>query len=133
MYLLAILKRCNLQHQEIRTSKLHLCLNMSASATEIMTKTNDIKLTELHPGSMAEIMGLGFANGATEDVSRFLQDAVTNVHPPISPSVNPYGVVVLCGTKLTDEMHIELARIFGELDDVKPYVVAGRKNRLKYE
>jgi alpha-ketoglutarate-dependent 2,4-dichlorophenoxyacetate dioxygenase len=42
-------------------------------------------------------------------------------------------VVVLRATKLTDETHIELARKFGELDDVKPYVAAGRKNRLKYD
>lgn len=41
-------------------------------------------------------------------------------------------MVVLRGTKLTDETHLELARKFGELDDVKPYVSAGRKNRLKY-
>lgn len=34
---------------------------------------------------------------------------------------------------MTDESHIELARKFGELDDVKPYNKAGRKNRLKYD
>lgn len=35
-------------------------------------------------------------------------------------------------TGLTDEAHIEFSRKFGELDDVKPYIAAGRKNRLKY-
>lgn len=36
-------------------------------------------------------------------------------------------------SQLTDESHIRLARMFGDLDDVKPYVAAGRKNRLKYD
>lgn len=36
-------------------------------------------------------------------------------------------------SQLTDETHIKLARMFGDLDDVKPYVAAGRKNRLKYD
>ena len=36
-------------------------------------------------------------------------------------------------TQLQDETHIALGRQFGELDDVKPYISAGRKNRLKYD
>lgn len=43
-----------------------------------------------------------------------------------------YGVVVLRNTGLTDEKHIALSRRFGELDDVTPYISAGRKHRLKY-
>lgn len=42
-------------------------------------------------------------------------------------------MAVLCKTNLNDETHLELARKFGELDDVKPYNKAGRKNRLKYD
>ncbi len=44
-----------------------------------------------------------------------------------------YGVVVFRGTALDDKGHVEFAQRFGELDDVKPYTVAGRKHRLKYE
>lgn len=44
-----------------------------------------------------------------------------------------YGVLVFRGTSLTDESHLAFARHFGELDDVKPYVKAGRPNRLKYD
>lgn len=44
-----------------------------------------------------------------------------------------YGVIVFRKTGLTDETHLEFARRFGELDDVKPYIKAGRKNRLKYD
>lgn len=44
-----------------------------------------------------------------------------------------YGVVVFRSTGLTDEAHIAFSKQFGELDDVKPYVAAGRKSRLKYD
>ena len=36
-------------------------------------------------------------------------------------------------TNLADKSHIDFAKRFGELDDIKPYVAAGRKNRLKYD
>jgi alpha-ketoglutarate-dependent 2,4-dichlorophenoxyacetate dioxygenase len=42
-------------------------------------------------------------------------------------------VVVIRSTNLADESHIAFARRFGELDDIKPYIAAGRKNRLKYD
>lgn len=51
----------------------------------------------------------------------------------ILSSVTQYGVVVIRGTTLTDETHLELSRKFGELDDVTPYNLAGRKHRLKYD
>lgn len=35
-------------------------------------------------------------------------------------------------TGLTDETHIALGRQFGALDDVKPYIAAGRKMRCRY-
>jgi alpha-ketoglutarate-dependent 2,4-dichlorophenoxyacetate dioxygenase len=49
--------------------------------------------------------------------------------------INPlqYGVLVFRNTSLDDKSHIEFARKFGELDDIKPYLAAGRKNRLAYD
>jgi hypothetical protein len=41
--------------------------------------------------------------------------------------------VVFRGTTLDDKAHIEFARRFGELDDIKPYLAEGRKNRLQYD
>jgi alpha-ketoglutarate-dependent 2,4-dichlorophenoxyacetate dioxygenase len=41
-----------------------------------------------------------------------------------------YGVLVFRSTSLDDKGHVEFARRFGELDDIKPYLAAGRKNRL---
>ncbi|KAH8655504.1 hypothetical protein BX600DRAFT_416697 [Xylariales sp. PMI_506] len=86
------------------------------------SKTAIVELKELSPGFGAEILGLELANGATTDQFRQIQEAVTK-----------YGAVVIRATKLTDESHIALARMFGELDDVKPYITAGRKNRLTYD
>lgn len=43
-----------------------------------------------------------------------------------------YGFAVVRETNLVDETHLELARKFGELDDVTPYNKAGRVHRLKY-
>lgn len=44
-----------------------------------------------------------------------------------------FGFLVFRATSLTDETHIEFSRRFGELDDVKPYISAGRQHRLKYD
>ena len=44
-----------------------------------------------------------------------------------------YGVVVCRRTSLTDEQHIEFSKKFGELDDVKPYIAAGRTHRLNHD
>jgi hypothetical protein len=33
---------------------------------------------------------------------------------------------------LTDAAHVEFSKYFGELDDVRPYIVAGRKHRLPF-
>lgn len=33
-------------------------------------------------------------------------------------------------TGLTDDAHVDFSRYFGELDDVRPYIDAGRKHRL---
>ncbi|KIA75818.1 hypothetical protein HK57_00432 [Aspergillus ustus] len=82
----------------------------------------NVKLRELKPGFGAEIQGLDFTDGVSEHSFRTVKRAVTK-----------YGVVVLRDTNLTDETQIVLARKFGELDDVKPYISAGRKNRLKYD
>lgn len=43
-----------------------------------------------------------------------------------------YGVIVIRQSNLNDETHIALGRRFGELDDIKPYIAAGRAPRLKH-
>lgn len=34
---------------------------------------------------------------------------------------------------LDDERHVEFSRLFGELDDVRPYIALGRKNRFAHD
>ena len=42
-------------------------------------------------------------------------------------------MLVFRSTSLNDKRHVEFAKRFGELDDIKPYLAAGRKNRLAYD
>ncbi|KIW19435.1 hypothetical protein PV08_00007 [Exophiala spinifera] len=81
-----------------------------------------IIVKRLHPTFAAELSGVDFSKPLSDDLFREILAAVTE-----------YGVVVFRHTSLTDESHLEFARKFGELDDVKPYVKAGRPNRLKYD
>lgn len=43
-----------------------------------------------------------------------------------------YGVCIFRHANLDDERHIAFSRLFGELDDVAPYLAGGRPHRLKY-
>ncbi|PTB81952.1 Clavaminate synthase-like protein [Trichoderma longibrachiatum ATCC 18648] len=88
----------------------------------MLATTNGFELTEISPGFGAEIRGFDAAKHMTDEIFRFLQDTIT-----------VYGVVIIRDSQLSDESHIRLARMFGELDDVKPYIAAGRKNRLRYD
>lgn len=111
---------------------------MSVTVTETITSPTTTHTRELQPGFGAEVHGLDFTNGVTDKSYRLIEELVKKarslqpfaIHPLIC---SEYGVVVLRKTNLTDETHIELARRFGALDDVKPYNKAGRTNRLKYD
>ncbi|KAL4893145.1 hypothetical protein BDV59DRAFT_202122 [Aspergillus ambiguus] len=80
-----------------------------------------ISIKPLHPTFAAEISGVDFSSPLSDETFKEIHQAVTK-----------YGVVVFRRTGLTDEGHITFSRRFGELDDVTPYMKAGRKNRLKY-
>ncbi|KAJ2983088.1 hypothetical protein NQ176_g955 [Zarea fungicola] len=91
---------------------------MSTTVTTTTLESTKYQLSEIKNGFGAEIRGLDFTNGVNDDDYRVLLDA--------------YGAVMIRKTGLTDETHIALGRKFGELDDVTPYIKAGRKNRCKY-
>ena len=44
-----------------------------------------------------------------------------------------YGVLVFRHASLDDARHVAFAALFGELDDVKPYIAMGRKNRFAFD
>ncbi|GAB7360902.1 hypothetical protein MBLNU230_g0888t1 [Neophaeotheca triangularis] len=79
------------------------------------------EVTPLHPTFACELRGVDW-------------------NKPISPEeyeeirrvTDKYGVVVCRTTGLDDESHIQFSSNFGELDDVKPYVEAGRPNRFEH-
>ncbi len=43
-----------------------------------------------------------------------------------------YGVCVFRSTGLDDTRHVEFTRLFGELDDIRPYLTGGRKAKFPY-
>ncbi|KAJ5492163.1 Taurine catabolism dioxygenase TauD/TfdA [Penicillium expansum] len=80
-----------------------------------------ISIKPLHPTFGAEISGVDLSSPLKVEVFKEILQAMTK-----------YGVVVFRRTGLTDEGHIAFSKKFGELDDVKPYITAGRKHRLKH-
>jgi alpha-ketoglutarate-dependent 2,4-dichlorophenoxyacetate dioxygenase len=43
------------------------------------------------------------------------------------------GVLVFRNASLDDAHHVAFAALFGELDDVKPYLAMGRQNRFPFD
>ncbi|KAF2011198.1 2,4-dichlorophenoxyacetate alpha-ketoglutarate dioxygenase [Aaosphaeria arxii CBS 175.79] len=80
------------------------------------------KIQELKNGFGVEVEGLDLEVDVSDGTAFFIQELLAK-----------FGVVVIRKTNLTDVAHVQLARKFGELDDVKPYNKAGRNNRLKYD
>ncbi|KAJ5786611.1 uncharacterized protein N7503_011823 [Penicillium pulvis] len=88
-----------------------------------LTRTNfsHISVKPLHPTFTAEVSGVDFSSPIPDDVFSEVLAALTK-----------YGVLVFRKTGLTDESHIAFSKQLGELDDVTPYIKAGRPNRLKH-
>jgi len=42
-------------------------------------------------------------------------------------------VLVFRQAGLDDERHVAFSSLFGELDDIKPYIAMGRKNRFAFD
>lgn len=102
-----------------------------------------LKVTPLHPTFGAELSGVDFTKPVSPELYaeiRKVVDKVRDILPFIGRDGSmllghsgltwQYGAVVVRDTKLTDEAHVEFSRYFGELDDVTPYMDAGRKHRL---
>ncbi|KAF2731330.1 alpha-ketoglutarate-dependent 2,4-dichlorophenoxyacetate dioxygenase [Polyplosphaeria fusca] len=79
-----------------------------------------IVVKELHPTFGAEIEGVNFPNPSNEQFDEILA------------AMAKYGVCVFRNTGLDDTAHVDFSRRFGELDDIRPYMTAGRKMRYEY-
>ncbi|KAK8100455.1 hypothetical protein PG999_010829 [Apiospora kogelbergensis] len=76
-----------------------------------------IKVKELHPTFAAEVAGVDF------------QDVSEKHFTEIIAAMAKYGVCVFRNTGLTDESHVAFSERFGELDNIRRYLVGGRKPR----
>ncbi|KAK2770680.1 hypothetical protein FQN52_007281 [Onygenales sp. PD_12] len=79
-----------------------------------------ITVRKLHPSFGAEIEGVDFPNISDETFSEVLS------------AMAMYGVCIFRSTGLDDLSHVEFSRRMGDLDDMKRYLVQGRKPRLPY-
>jgi alpha-ketoglutarate-dependent 2,4-dichlorophenoxyacetate dioxygenase len=98
---------------------------------------------ELHPHFGAVISGVDFSEPLDDQTTIELLVAIAKVGSlrnkhrssllHTDTSSLQYGVLVARGTALDDAKHIALGRTFGDLDDIKPYISAGRPTRLQYD
>ncbi|KAK3714326.1 hypothetical protein LTR37_007912 [Vermiconidia calcicola] len=84
-----------------------------------------ITIKKLHATFGAEVSGVDF--------SRPLDDeTLAEIRAAAAKDFAQYGVLVFRKTGLDDESHIAFGRQLGELDDITPYLGAGRANRLNH-
>ncbi|OTA98127.1 hypothetical protein M426DRAFT_326238 [Hypoxylon sp. CI-4A] len=76
-----------------------------------------ITVKELHPTFAAEVSGVNFQDVSQEQFSE------------IVAAMAKYGVCVFRNTGLDDEAHVEFSERFGELDNIRRYLVGDRKPR----
>jgi len=80
-----------------------------------------LTVKELHPTFVAEIQYVDFSQPIAPEQFQEILNAMAK-----------YGVCVFRNTGLDDTKQVEFSRLFGELDDIKPYITAGRKPRFEY-
>ncbi|KAL1606490.1 hypothetical protein SLS60_003894 [Paraconiothyrium brasiliense] len=78
------------------------------------------RVKELHPNFGAELEGVDFPNPSDEQFQEILA------------AMAKYGVCVFRKTGMDDTAHVEFSRRMGDLDDIRPYITAGRKMRYDY-
>ncbi|KAK5954769.1 hypothetical protein OHC33_004495 [Knufia fluminis] len=81
-----------------------------------------IQATPLTTTFGAEITGIDFSKPVSPEVFAEVKDAITK-----------YGVLVFRQAGLDDARHVAFSSLFGELDDIKPYIAMGRKNRFAFD
>ncbi|KAL7622144.1 hypothetical protein AAE478_007646 [Parahypoxylon ruwenzoriense] len=79
-----------------------------------------ITVKELHPTFAAEVSGVNFQDLSEEQFQEILA------------AMAKYGVCVFRNTGLDDEAHVKFSERFGELDNIRRYLMGGRKPRYEY-
>ncbi|KIW85391.1 hypothetical protein Z517_00781 [Fonsecaea pedrosoi CBS 271.37] len=86
------------------------------------TENHYIGLKQLGPTFAAEVTGVDFSKPVEKDVFDEIRRAIVD-----------YGVLVFRNAGLDDARHVAFSALFGELDDIKPYLTLGRKNRFPFD
>ncbi|KAF4847369.1 Alpha-ketoglutarate-dependent 2,4-dichlorophenoxyacetate dioxygenase [Colletotrichum siamense] len=81
-----------------------------------------LSFTPLHPTFGASVEGMKWEAPVPQHVTAEILDGV-----------HKYGVLVFRKANLDNEQHIEFSRQFGELDDVKAHIRAGRAMRFPHQ
>ncbi|KAI1323380.1 taurine catabolism dioxygenase [Xylariaceae sp. FL0255] len=76
-----------------------------------------LKVRELHPTFAAEVTGVNF------------QDVPEAQFKEITEAMAKYGVCVFRNTDLNDAEHVAFSERFGDLDNIRRYLMGGRKPR----
>jgi len=103
------------------------------TSLHVLSPLKNIKYTPLHPTFGAEVTGLDFSE-VTEEKVREIKRALAIVcilSKPRNGLSSQYGVLVFRKTGLDDDRHVKMSGMFGDLDDIKPFVAGlGQINRL---
>ncbi|KAI6082968.1 taurine catabolism dioxygenase [Hypoxylon rubiginosum] len=81
------------------------------------TPFKTITVNELHPTFAAEVTGVNF------------QDVSEEQFAEIVAAMAKYGVCVFRNTGMDDAAHVRFSARFGELDNIRRYLIGGRKPR----
>lgn len=84
------------------------------------TPTSPLSITPLHKTLGAEVRGVPWQQKTIPD----------SIIQEIKDAIHKYGVLVFRGANLDNDEQIRFSRKFGELDDVKPFMKAGRRMRF---
>ncbi|KAF5004436.1 hypothetical protein FDECE_9074 [Fusarium decemcellulare] len=82
-------------------------------------RSASLAFTPLHPTFGAAVEGMVWDSPVSQEVIEQITEAV-----------HKYGVLVFRKASLDNEQHIAFSRLFGDLDDVKAHIKAGRAMRF---
>lgn len=84
-----------------------------------VTSNTPLSFTPLHETFGAEVHGMPWQETIPDPIIQDIKDAV-----------HKYGVLVFRGANLDNDEHIRFSRHFGDLDNVKAFMKAGRRMRF---
>lgn len=87
--------------------------------------SSTLTFNPIHPTFGAEVEGMKWGSSIAQ-VDQGVIDEITD-------AVHEYGVLIFRNANLDNEQHIDFSRKFGDLDDVKAHIKAGRVMRFPHQ